>query len=186
MRSSTSIDSSNSVTPQPDQPPSSTSPQESHLSLCKLSVRLQGGPKTGRTRRQHGAHPPLPLALPLRAGRQPVGQARRTRNPRAAETSDGLPRDSAHSGVDGCARRVGASGGGLWLQDGPESRSVWWVTGVEACPSRPPTSQDKPSRAAGGGEGRSVMECSTITTAGGPAPRGGGTTANGMARRCLY
>ena len=40
-----------------------------HPTLCKLSVRLQGGPKTGRTRRQLGAHPPLPLALPLRAGR---------------------------------------------------------------------------------------------------------------------
>ena len=87
----------------------------------------------------------------------------------------------AGSGVDSCARRVeclrrGHSGSGM-----APNRVRLVVAGAEVCPSRPPTSQDKPSRAAGGGEGRSVMECSTITTAGGPAPQRVGTTANGMA-----
>jgi hypothetical protein len=107
---------------------------------------FQGGPKTGRTRRRLGAHPPLPLALPLRAGRQPVGQARRTRNPRAAETSDGHRGMGARSGVDGCAGWVSASGGGLWLRDGLESRSVggWLGWNVHPARRRPRTSRAEP------------------------------------------
>jgi hypothetical protein len=116
----------------------------------------------------------------------PVGWRGYSGVPRAAETSDGSPRDLAVSRVDGCARRVGASGGGLRLRDGPESGSVWWVAEVEACPSRPPTSQDKPSRAAGGGEGRSSAGSSTITTVGGPAPHRVGRRRTGWpGQRCF-
>jgi hypothetical protein len=50
---------------------------------------------------------------PLRAGRQPVGQARIMRNPSGRWDVRRSPRDGARSGVDGCARRVGASGSGM-------------------------------------------------------------------------
>jgi hypothetical protein len=66
-----------------------------------------------------------------------------------------------------------ASGGGLRLGDGPSglaTRGLSWVE-VEAVPSPPPTPQDKPSRPGHGGEGRSVVECSTFTTATWPASR---------------
>lgn len=45
----------------------------------------------------------------------------------------------------------------------------------------PPTDDpDKSSRPAPRGEGRSVVECSTFTPRGGPAPASGGSTADGM------
>jgi hypothetical protein len=46
----------------------SSEPTEHLRAGRKPSVRLQGGPKTGRTRRQLGARPTLTLALPLRDG----------------------------------------------------------------------------------------------------------------------
>jgi hypothetical protein len=139
--------------------------------LCKLSVRLQGGPKTGRTRRQLGAHPPLPLPLPA-PGEQAASWtgAENEESLGAAATSDG------HRGMvlavawtvtpGGWVPPAGASGSGM-----APNRVRLVGAEVEACPSRPPTSQDEPSRAADGGEGRSSAGSSTITTAGGPAPQ---------------
>jgi hypothetical protein len=46
------------------------------------------------------------------------------------------------------------------------------VVEAEAWSSRPPSPQDEPSRPGHGGEGRSVVECSTFTTVAWPAPGG--------------
>jgi len=95
---------------------------------ARSSRRSEDGPHAPPTRR-----PPLPLSLPpLRADRQPVGQARTTKSPRAAETSDGLRGIVLRVAWTATPADWEPPAGALRLRDRPKTGSVSGVAGVEA------------------------------------------------------
>jgi hypothetical protein len=98
-------------------------------SLCRLSVRFQGGPKTGRTGGRLGACPALALTLPCRAGRV-AGRLARTQG-MAAATGESSQDDGQGGTAGGAADRFPTCTGP------PRGASRRAIAGRQV-PARPP------------------------------------------------